>query len=284
MGPPIDRWPIDNGPCRMNASMTAPSFGALANQPDSPSRRGGSPMPEYLAPGVYVEEIERGPKPIEGVATSTAAFLGATERGPSRPRLVTSYSEYLRCFRRHRRSTAAYMPYAVNAVLRQRRAPRLHRPHQRRQRRASDRHRGRVQPPRDRRRNRLQPCVGPHRRGNHQGRRQQAQSGSGCGSTTGTRPGPDIPYDRGAVQPGAAPPGPEPSATEDFDDLSLEPASPSYFLTAGERHEHLSRRQLVIRRVRRRCPCPGVGSGHRWIRSAQQRRGRRRPHGYRLRG
>ena len=40
-------------------------------------------MPEYLAPGVYVEEIERGPKPIEGVATSTAAFLGATERGPS---------------------------------------------------------------------------------------------------------------------------------------------------------------------------------------------------------
>ena len=55
-------------------------------------------MPEYLAPGVYVEEIERGPKPIEGVATSTAAFLGATERGPSRPRLVTSYSEYLRSF------------------------------------------------------------------------------------------------------------------------------------------------------------------------------------------
>ena len=40
-------------------------------------------MPEYLAPGVYIEEIERGPKPIEGVATSTAAFLGETERGPT---------------------------------------------------------------------------------------------------------------------------------------------------------------------------------------------------------
>ena len=39
-------------------------------------------MPEYLAPGVYIEEIERGPKPIEGVATSTTAFLGETERGP----------------------------------------------------------------------------------------------------------------------------------------------------------------------------------------------------------
>ena len=29
-------------------------------------------MPEYLHPGVYIEEIERGPRPIEGVPTSTA--------------------------------------------------------------------------------------------------------------------------------------------------------------------------------------------------------------------
>ena len=42
-------------------------------------------MPEYLAPGVFIEEIERGPRPIEGAATSTAAFLGETERGPTRP-------------------------------------------------------------------------------------------------------------------------------------------------------------------------------------------------------
>jgi phage tail sheath protein FI len=55
-------------------------------------------MPEYLAPGVFIEEIERGPKPIEGVATSTAAFLGECERGPTRPRLVTGYGEYLRLF------------------------------------------------------------------------------------------------------------------------------------------------------------------------------------------
>jgi hypothetical protein len=55
-------------------------------------------MPEYLTPGVYVEEIERGPKPIEGVPTSTSAFLGETERGPIRPRLVTSYTEYNRWF------------------------------------------------------------------------------------------------------------------------------------------------------------------------------------------
>ena len=38
-------------------------------------------MPEYLAPGVYIEEIETGPRPIEGVSTSTAGFVGETERG-----------------------------------------------------------------------------------------------------------------------------------------------------------------------------------------------------------
>jgi phage tail sheath protein FI len=55
-------------------------------------------MPEYLDPGVYIEEIESGPRPIEGVATSTAAFLGETERGPLRPRLVIGYNEYVRWF------------------------------------------------------------------------------------------------------------------------------------------------------------------------------------------
>lgn len=29
-------------------------------------------MPEYLSPGVYVEEFESGSKPMEGVGTSTA--------------------------------------------------------------------------------------------------------------------------------------------------------------------------------------------------------------------
>jgi uncharacterized protein len=55
-------------------------------------------MPEYLHPGVYIEEIERGPKPIEGVPTSVPAFLGETQRGPIRPRLVASYREYKRWF------------------------------------------------------------------------------------------------------------------------------------------------------------------------------------------
>ena len=37
-------------------------------------------MPEYLAPAVYVEEVDTGSKPIEGVSTSTAGMLGITER------------------------------------------------------------------------------------------------------------------------------------------------------------------------------------------------------------
>jgi phage tail sheath protein FI len=55
-------------------------------------------MPEYLTPGVYIEEIEIGAKPIEGVSTSTAAFLGKTERGPIDPRLVTSFDQFRRLY------------------------------------------------------------------------------------------------------------------------------------------------------------------------------------------
>ena len=62
-------------------------------------------MPEYLAPGVFIEEIERGPKPIEGVSTSNAGFLGATERGPEYIKLITSWIEFQRLFVVQARST-----------------------------------------------------------------------------------------------------------------------------------------------------------------------------------
>src|SRR5262245_42490550 len=55
-------------------------------------------MPEYLSPGVYIEEVSTGNKPIEGVATSTAGFLGVAERGPEEPILITSFNEYRRAF------------------------------------------------------------------------------------------------------------------------------------------------------------------------------------------
>ncbi len=57
-------------------------------------------MPEYLAPGVYVEEVNSGPPPIQGVGTSTTGFVGVTRRGPTagRPQLVTNYGEFVRLY------------------------------------------------------------------------------------------------------------------------------------------------------------------------------------------
>lgn len=73
-------------------------------------------MPEYLHPGVYIEEIERGPRPIEGVPTSTAAFLGETERGPIKPRLVTSYKDFRNWFG-DVFAQDKFLPYSVNGFF-----------------------------------------------------------------------------------------------------------------------------------------------------------------------
>ncbi|MER5519439.1 phage tail sheath subtilisin-like domain-containing protein [Streptomyces sp. NPDC002763] len=56
-------------------------------------------MPQYLAPGVYVEEVA-GPRTIQGVSTSTAAFIGPTRSGPTsgRPELLTSYADFTRVY------------------------------------------------------------------------------------------------------------------------------------------------------------------------------------------
>lgn len=55
-------------------------------------------MPEYLSPGVYVEEFDSGAKPMEGVSTSTAGFIGLAERGPVEgvPQLVTNFADFKR--------------------------------------------------------------------------------------------------------------------------------------------------------------------------------------------
>lgn len=56
-------------------------------------------MPEYLHPGVYLEEISSGVKPIEGVSTSIAALMGSTVRGPiEKPELIRNWDEYVRIF------------------------------------------------------------------------------------------------------------------------------------------------------------------------------------------
>jgi phage tail sheath protein FI len=52
-------------------------------------------MPEYLAPGVYVEEQERGPKSIQGVSTSTAVFMGVCRDGPPfDPTFIDSFDKF----------------------------------------------------------------------------------------------------------------------------------------------------------------------------------------------
>jgi phage tail sheath protein FI len=68
-------------------------------------------VPEYLTPGVYVEETSFRSKSIEGVSTSTTAFVGPTRRGPAvddnnarelekydTPELVTSFGEFQRVY------------------------------------------------------------------------------------------------------------------------------------------------------------------------------------------
>jgi hypothetical protein len=55
-------------------------------------------MPEYLAPGVYVEETSFRAKSIEGVATSTAGFVGQARFGPTPGCLVTGFEEFQRFF------------------------------------------------------------------------------------------------------------------------------------------------------------------------------------------
>ena len=56
-------------------------------------------MPQYLSPGVYVEEVEAGSRPIEGVATSVAAFVGLAKFGPvNTPTLVTNWTQYVQTF------------------------------------------------------------------------------------------------------------------------------------------------------------------------------------------
>lgn len=57
-------------------------------------------MAEYLSPGVYIEEIDAGPRPIAGVSTSTAGMVGVTARGPytGKPKLVTNFLEFQNTF------------------------------------------------------------------------------------------------------------------------------------------------------------------------------------------
>jgi phage tail sheath protein FI len=56
-------------------------------------------MPNYLTPGVYVEEIPAQSKPIEGVSTAVAAFVGLTPGGPvNRAVKISNWTQFTRIF------------------------------------------------------------------------------------------------------------------------------------------------------------------------------------------
>jgi phage tail sheath protein FI len=56
-------------------------------------------LPTYLSPGVYVEEMEAATRPIEGVGTAVASFVGLAESGPfNTPTLVTNWSQFTQTF------------------------------------------------------------------------------------------------------------------------------------------------------------------------------------------
>lgn len=64
-------------------------------------------MMERKTPGVYVTETSLNPAPIEGVGTSTAAFVGPTAQGQAGVSAVTSYSEFAAAY-----GTAATLQFA----------------------------------------------------------------------------------------------------------------------------------------------------------------------------
>ncbi|MCB9728368.1 MAG: phage tail sheath family protein [Deltaproteobacteria bacterium] len=66
----------------------------------------------YLSPGVYVEEVDRGSKPLEMVGTSTAGFIGETSVGPvNQPILCTNWSQFTKAFGDFQHSE--YLAHAV---------------------------------------------------------------------------------------------------------------------------------------------------------------------------
>ncbi len=66
----------------------------------------------YQAPGVYVEEVPSGSRPIEGVGTAIAAFVGFTEKGPiNKPVRVTNWTQFTNTFGKFIRS--GYTPLSV---------------------------------------------------------------------------------------------------------------------------------------------------------------------------
>jgi uncharacterized protein len=67
-------------------------------------------------PKISVENISIQPQPIEGVSTSTTAFLGETQTGPTTPTLITSWLQFQTVFGGYF-GEGKYLPYAVEGFF-----------------------------------------------------------------------------------------------------------------------------------------------------------------------
>jgi Bacteriophage tail sheath protein len=73
-------------------------------------------MPTYLSPGVYVEEMEAGSRPIEGVGTAIAAFVGFADQGAfNAPTLVTNWTQFTTNFGDY--TDYGYLHHAVHGYF-----------------------------------------------------------------------------------------------------------------------------------------------------------------------
>ena len=66
----------------------------------------------YLSPGVYIEEVDRGSKPIEAVGTNTVGFLGTCSKGPvNKAIFCANWTQFVNTFGDFRDSQ--YLAHAV---------------------------------------------------------------------------------------------------------------------------------------------------------------------------
>jgi phage tail sheath protein FI len=80
-------------------------------------------VPTYRAPGIFIEEISSGSRPITPAGTSTAAFIGVARKGPvNQATLITNFAQFERVFGTPYRilpTARHYLAYAIRHFFEQ---------------------------------------------------------------------------------------------------------------------------------------------------------------------
>ena len=74
------------------------------------------PLSAYLTPGIYVEEVPAGPRPIQAVGTSTAAFIGAAPQADAlagQAQAINNWSEFRQRYMPEQGATSTPLSNAV---------------------------------------------------------------------------------------------------------------------------------------------------------------------------